>query len=99
MQMRRKLLEDWMSLIREQKAQIKAMPIDENKHWGEWIANLIKRTQEHLDSGDEISPYNPPHGKFDKNCCGIFTVINDDGILSCNECGMTINDLIEPLSL
>jgi len=46
----------------------------------------------------ELSPYNPSHLDLgNENCCGIFDSINDDGIVECNECAMTINDAIRKL--
>ncbi len=90
------LLEDWMSLIGKQRAVIKAEPRPDSPdgHWGKWISDLIGRTQEYLDGNKDISPYNPAHGEF-YNCCGIFCHINDEGILCCNECGASINELID----
>lgn len=46
----------------------------------------------------ELSPYMPAHlGLGNKDCCGIFDQVNDDGIAYCNECGMSINDAIQQL--
>lgn len=42
-----------------------------------------------------LSPYMPSHLDLgNEDCCGIFNGINDDGIVECNECAMTINDAI-----
>ena len=41
-----------------------------------------------------LSPYNPAHAMYG-DCCGIFNQINADGIMCCNEYGMTINELID----
>jgi hypothetical protein len=97
------LLKRFMLLLTE-KAVIKANPIMKNgketgETYGKEIADLFRETQEYLNGNKDLSPYNPAHGQFGDNCCGIFCHINDDGILCCNECLMTINELVEPLSL
>lgn len=46
----------------------------------------------------ELSPYMPDHLSLgNKDCCGIFDQVNDEGIVYCNECGMDINDAISEL--
>lgn len=46
----------------------------------------------------QLSPYMPDHLVLgNKDCCGIFDQVNDDGIAYCNECGMSINDAISKL--
>jgi len=48
----------------------------------------------------ELSPYMPSHLDLgNEECCGIFNGINDNGIVECNECAMTINKAIELLKL
>lgn len=44
-----------------------------------------------------LSPYMPCHVNYDENhCCGIFNVL-EEGMIICNECGMTITKLIDNL--
>jgi len=38
----------------------------------------------------------PCHCNYDASCCGIFNELRD-GEMICNECGMTINELLELL--
>ena len=68
----------------------------------------IKRTKLHLlDIGysdkkvlvqklDGFSTAYPSHPDFGSDCCGFF-VPTDDGVLKCNECGITINFAIEAM--
>ena len=57
-----------------------------------WIALKSKLRQ-------SLSSYMPSHLDLgDKDCCGIFDSINDDGIAECNECGMSINNAIKELT-
>ena len=56
---------------------------------------MIKRVEREAEF-EEISPYNPAHTNYG-NCCGIFNRIDKDGILCCNECGMTINELLDEI--
>ena len=45
-----------------------------------------------------LSPYMPSHLDLgNADCCGIFNAINDENIVICNECEMSINDAIEQL--
>ena len=47
----------------------------------------------------ELSPYNPSHLDLgNEDCCGIFNSINNDGIIECNECAMTIKNAIRLLN-
>lgn len=47
-----------------------------------------------------LSPYMPSHLDLgNKDCCGIFNGVNDEGIVECNECGITINTAIELIKL
>jgi len=101
----RKLLKDWLSIIADKKAIIKAEPTcnkntrvsDLGEKNSKFIAELIRESIAEIESSMRVSPYNPAHTLYG-DCCGIFNVINDDGILCCNECGMTINKLLETLS-
>ncbi len=43
----------------------------------------------------DISPYNPVHANWKKDCPGVFNIFDEEMIICCNECGMTINELIE----
>ncbi len=61
------------------------------------IDELEKELIKTESSKNEISPYNPAHINYGGNCCGIFNIINDDGELICNECGMTIDELCSQL--
>jgi hypothetical protein len=46
----------------------------------------------------QLSPYMPSHLSLgNKDCCGIFMAVDDEGIPKCNECGMNINDAISEL--
>ena len=100
------LLNKWLSIIAEGKATMKAEPLknklgihgvvsDEGDTNAKFIADLIKETISFIESPQQLSPYNPAHLIYGGNCPGIFNSINDEGIMCCNECGMTINELIE----
>lgn len=98
------LLQKWQSLYTENRATIKAEPYttknsritDRGEQNSKFIANLMRLTAECLNKPDQLSLYNPAHTIYG-NCCGIFNSINKDEILCCNECGMTINKLIEEI--
>jgi len=38
----------------------------------------------------ELSPYNVAHNEIDESCCGIFNTVNENKIVSCNECGVEL---------
>lgn len=63
------------------------------------IAELICKEFDYKVIPEKLSPYNPAHQSYDtfSKCCGIFNIINDDGILCCNECDMTIVELCDKL--
>jgi len=45
-----------------------------------------------------LSPYMPSHLDLgNADCCGIFMGIDDNNMVICNECGMSINDAISEL--
>jgi hypothetical protein len=41
----------------------------------------------------KISPYNLSHNEF-TDCCGCFDVIDENGIISCNECNVPLHEAI-----
>jgi hypothetical protein len=41
----------------------------------------------------QLSPYNLAHNEIG-DCCGIFNMIDENGIIYCNECGETIHDSV-----
>lgn len=104
----RELLKMWIGLIIENRAVIKAEPYtakntritDRGEKNSKYIANLMRKTTAIIETPQHISPYNPAHNMYDtiNNCCGIFNSINDEGILCCNECGMTITELCDKLN-
>ena len=99
---REELLKEWLSIFADKKATVKAEPIvskntgvsDMGETNSKYIAGLMRRTIEATERPMEISPYNPAHTMYG-DCCGIFNQINDDGILCCNECGTSINKLLD----
>ena len=74
----------------------------------EWLITLIEETCNLIDDLEKdekfpteqiehlcLSPYMPAHCFMDPDCCGIFNVLNEDNMVICNECGMTISDAID----
>lgn len=40
-----------------------------------------------------ISPYNLSHNEFD-DCCGCFDVVDENGMIFCNECNISLHKAI-----
>jgi len=63
------------------------------------VQRILHICQHAFDTGlCTLSPYMPDHiGLGNEDCCGIFNAINDENIVICNECGISINDAISEL--
>jgi hypothetical protein len=103
----KKLLQEWLSIIADKKATIKAEPYtmkhtritDNGEKNSKFIAKLMRDTIDYLESGIwdyHISPYNFAHGEF-SDCCGIFDRTDEDNMIICNECGKKLTDVISKL--
>ena len=101
----KKLLEEWLSIIADKKATIKAEPYtmknsritDKGEKNSKYIANLMRETIDYLESGIwdyHISPYNFAHGEINNECCGIFDRTDGDNMIICNECGEKLRDVM-----
>jgi hypothetical protein len=54
--------------------------------------SLLRVGIENLIEKEMISPYNLAHLELGGDCCGIFNILDGNGIIRCNECNTTIHD-------
>lgn len=90
----------WGNTAQQGGGYIGMLPIEERerKFSGGGSDNRILVDPNNCNIQLELSPYMPAHlGLGKRDCCGIFDVLNDNGIAKCNECGMNINDAISNL--
>jgi hypothetical protein len=56
--------------------------------------SLLRIGIENLIEKEMISPYNLAHLELGGDCCGIFNILDGNGIIRCNECNATIHDAV-----